>query len=75
MPFFVELNNTVLEACLVSGASKIKFFDEIIDAITIALREILGRTPRALFHTDLPDLVESFENDFEMLGFKTISLS
>lgn len=75
IPFFKQLSGTLVEECLTSGTSKAKIFDEMLSAITIALREIFRRTPRALFHEQLPDLVESLKSIFDVVGFEKVSSS
>lgn len=75
IPFFKQLNSTLIEECLISGAIKAKLFNEMLTAITTALREVLRRIPRALFHEELPDLVESLKNSFDVVGFEKTSLS
>lgn len=75
IPFFQRLSSSLLEVSLILASTDTKSFGEVHIAITTAVREILRRNPRALFHDELPDLVESLQNNFKVTAFDKTSMS
>lgn len=75
IPFFQRLTGSLLEASPISASANMKSFSEVHIAITTTVREVLRRNPRALFHDELPDLVESLRNNFEVMAFDKSSTS
>jgi hypothetical protein len=75
IPFFQRLSSSLLEASLISASADTKSFGEVHVTITTAVREILRRNPRVLFHDELPDLVESLQNNFKVTAFDKTSAS
>jgi hypothetical protein len=69
MPFFERLSTSLLENHLKSTFHESNtILETVLVAMSVALRELLKREPRATFHEDLPDLVNSLENILEVAG-------
>ncbi|KAL2044266.1 hypothetical protein N7G274_002971 [Stereocaulon virgatum] len=69
MPFFERLSTSLLENHLESTFQVSNtILDRTLVAMSIALRELLKREPRAMFHEDLPDMVNSLESILEVAG-------
>lgn len=69
IPFFKRLSINLVEVNIESSkASLIVTLARTLIAMSTAICELLGREPRATFHDDLPDLVDSIENIPEITG-------
>ena len=66
IPFFQEIINKV-------AAKHAQKPEGLVVSIAMALREILRRTPRALFNDQLPELVRSLSTVFETAGMSDTS--
>ena len=73
--FFKRLSGSLSEASLPSTSIEMDHFGEFHVAIATAVREVLRRNPRALFHEELPDLVESLKRNFDAEAFDKTSTS
>jgi len=63
IPFFKRLSTNLVEAHFESSkASLVMTLAGTLIAMSTAICEVLRREPRATFHDDLPDLVDSLEN-------------
>ncbi|PVH68320.1 P-loop containing nucleoside triphosphate hydrolase protein [Cadophora sp. DSE1049] len=63
IPFFKRLSTSLVEAHIEScKVSLIMTLAGTLIAMSTAICEVLRREPRATFHDDLPDLVDSLEN-------------
>lgn len=71
IPFFQRLVNALLEHHLGGDRSgSEKLLEDVLITTSTALRELLRREQRAIFHDDLPDLIASMENCNEAAGLK-----
>jgi hypothetical protein len=69
IPFFKRLSTNLVEAHIESSkVSLIMTLAGTLVAMSTAICEVLRREPRATFHDDLPDLVDSLENIPEITG-------
>jgi hypothetical protein len=69
IPFFKRLSTNLVEAHIESSkVSLIMPLAGTLVAMATAICEVLRREPRATFHDDLPDLVDSLENIPEITG-------
>lgn len=69
MPFFQRLSTSLLENHLESTFQESNtILETALVAMSVALRELLKREPRAIFHENLPDLVNSLESMLEVAG-------
>jgi len=59
IPFFQSLTNSLVEDHVTSPENNATLFEDTLLALATALREVLRRTHKAIFHEDLPTLVES----------------
>lgn len=76
IPFFQRLIETLLEQYTASGmADPDKSNDNILIGLSIAIRELLRRERRAMFHDDLAGLIESVDNSVAILGFSPRSMT
>lgn len=73
IPFFKQLTNSLVEASLASTSIEMNLLEDAHVAITTAIREVLRRSPRALFHDELPDLVDSLRNNLDIKAFDKTS--
>ena len=73
--FFTRLSGSLLEVKLTSTTAEMDRFGEFHIAIATAIREVLRRSPRAVYHDDLPDLVESLKNNLDVKAFDKTSIS
>ena len=76
IPFFQSLNNSILsETGLASRATDPESIEDLLIAMTTALRELLRRVPKAILHDDLPLVVQSLNNISEVLGLDESSVA
>ena len=75
VPFFQSLSNSLVEERRASPDANTESYEDVLVAMATALREVLRRTPKALFHEDLPALVESMGNASEFLGLDNNSVA
>ena len=69
IPFFERLSTSLLEDHLLSTFQESNtILETALVAMSVALRELVKREPRATFHEDLPDLVNSLESILEVAG-------
>lgn len=61
VPFFQSLSDSLLKERLASPDSTNQFLEETLAAMATALREVLRRAQKALFHDDLLGLVETIQ--------------
>lgn len=61
VPFFQNLSNTLLKTRVASPNSSDNFLEDTLAAMVTALREVLRRTQKALFHENLLALVETLQ--------------
>lgn len=67
IPFFKRLSTSLVKAHIEScKASLIMTLAGTLIAMSTAICEVLRKEPRATFHDDLPDLVDSLENILEV---------
>ncbi|KAL9582685.1 MAG: hypothetical protein Q9212_003149, partial [Teloschistes hypoglaucus] len=69
VPFLQRLNASLIEEHLnptLSDSSTV--IEKSLTTMTTALRELLGREPRAALHDDLPDFIESVAATLEATG-------
>ena len=57
VPFFIYLANSLLQEYTTSSKNDTESMEHMIIATVIALREVMRRIPKALFHDDLPPLI------------------
>ena len=74
IPFFQRLSTNLVDAYLGSAVSKASV-ETILIAMSTAIRELLGREQRAVFHDDLPVLVNSLENAVGVTGMDNESVA
>ena len=69
IPFFQHICETLLSAHndLMSSTTT-ETIETTLIALSVALRELLRREPRARFNDDLPTLIESLENTAQMMN-------
>lgn len=67
VPFFQSLSRSLLAERNISMDVGGGFFEDVLTAMATALREMLKRMPKVLFHEDLGALVESLEKASEFL--------
>jgi CCCH-type zinc finger len=75
VPFFQSFSNSLVEEHRASPDTNTESYEDVLVAMATALREVLRRTPKALFHEDLPALVESIGNASEFLGLDNNSVA
>jgi hypothetical protein len=75
IPFFKRLNINLIEAHFKSSKPNlIIILAAIFNAISIAIYKILKRIPRAIFHDDLPNLINFLKNISEITGINNRSI-
>ena len=62
VPFFQSLSDSLIGERRASPDANTESYEDVLVAMATAVREVLRRTPKALFHEDLPALVESMGN-------------
>jgi len=76
IPFFQRLSTSLVEEHFESAASNsTTMLEEILVAMSTVLLELLKRERRAMFHDDLPDLVETMENITTITGLDQNSVA
>ena len=68
IPFFQRLMAALVEYSLQANEPAESLLEKTAIPASIALRELLRREQRAMFHDDLPDLVASMENFAAVVG-------
>lgn len=76
IPFFQRLSTSLLEKHLeLAPQSLTASLETTLTAMSAALRELLKREPRAIFHENLPDLLDSIENIAEATNIDPYSVA
>jgi hypothetical protein len=71
IPFFNRLSTNLMESQFESSEPSLP---TVLEAMSTAICEILRREPRAIFHDDLPDLVDSLEQVPATIGIDNRSI-